>query len=250
MKKNKLVAALACRNNSTRLYAKPLQFLDIKKKISILDYIIILLKKIGIFDHITLGISNSSGNKIYEEVAKKHKINFIYGSDKNVLKRLIKCAKINKATDIFRTTTESPFIYFELVKKLWKAYKNKNLDALFLDNIIDGCGFEFISLKALEISNKIGKKRHKEFSSLYLRENLKKFKIIKYTTPKKLFRKDLRLTVDYPEDLILCRKIYEKFKKKRPFIPLHEIIKFLDSKPHLKELVKKYTLEGYKTMYL
>ena len=250
MKKYKLVAALACRNNSMRLYAKPLQLLDIKKKISILDHIINLLKKIGIFDHITLGISNSSGNKIYEKVAKKHKINFIYGSDKNVLERLIKCAKINNATDIFRITTESPFIYYELIKKLWKDYKNKNLDALFLDNIIDGCGFEFISLKALKVSDKIGKKRHKEFSSLYLRENIKKFKIVKYKTSKKLFRKDLRLTVDYPEDLILCRKIYEQFKKKRPFIPLDEIIKFLDGKPNLKELVRKYTLKGYKTMYL
>ena len=160
MKKNILVAALACRNNSTRLYAKPLQLLDIKKNISILDHIINLLKKIGIFDYITLGISDSPGNKIYEKIAKKHKINFIYGSDKNVLERLIKCAKINNATDIFRITTECPFIHYELIKKLWKTYKISDLDALFLDNIIDGCGFEILSLKALEISNKIGKKKH------------------------------------------------------------------------------------------
>ena len=79
---------------------------------------------------------------------------------------------------------------------------------------------------------------------------MENFKIQRLLPPEELIRKDIRLTVDYPEDLILCRKIYEKFKKKRPFIPLHEIIKFLDSKPHLKELVKKYTLEGYKTMYL
>ena len=34
--KKKLVAILACRNNSSRLYAKPLQFLDIDKKVTVI----------------------------------------------------------------------------------------------------------------------------------------------------------------------------------------------------------------------
>ena len=38
--KRKLVAALACRNQGTRLYGKPLQNLDIDKGITILDYMI------------------------------------------------------------------------------------------------------------------------------------------------------------------------------------------------------------------
>jgi hypothetical protein len=41
----KLVASLAYGINSSRLYGTPLQFLDIEKEISILDYIIELLKE-------------------------------------------------------------------------------------------------------------------------------------------------------------------------------------------------------------
>ena len=77
MRDHRLVAALACRNNSTRLYGKPLQLLDIKKKITVLDHIIILLKKLKIFDDITLGIASSKDNIIYETIARKHKISFI-----------------------------------------------------------------------------------------------------------------------------------------------------------------------------
>ena len=42
-----------------------------------------------------------------------------------------------QATDIFRTTSESPFPYFEMINTVWDNHtKNKN-DATFLDEIID-----------------------------------------------------------------------------------------------------------------
>ena len=43
--KRRLVAVIACRNNSLRLYAKPLQFLDTDSKITIIDCVIDSLKK-------------------------------------------------------------------------------------------------------------------------------------------------------------------------------------------------------------
>ena len=42
--KNKLVAALACRNQGTRLYGKPIQNLDVKKGITILIISLTCLK--------------------------------------------------------------------------------------------------------------------------------------------------------------------------------------------------------------
>ena len=41
----KLVAALACRNQGSRLYGKPLQNLDVENGIRIIDNIIQVLKK-------------------------------------------------------------------------------------------------------------------------------------------------------------------------------------------------------------
>ena len=65
-----------------------------------------------------------------------------------------------------------------------------------------------------------------------------------------MIRKDLRLTVDYPEDLIICRAIYEKFKGDAPMIPLIEAIEFLDNNESLKQLIAPFCEDGYSTMYL
>ena len=67
--------------------------------------------------------------------------------------------------------------------------------------------------------------------------------------PEILVRKDLRLTVDNPEDLVVCRAVYLKFKEFAPRFPLKEIVKFLDDNPQLKELIAPYTEVGYAGMY-
>jgi spore coat polysaccharide biosynthesis protein SpsF (cytidylyltransferase family) len=51
---------------------------------------------------------------------------------------------------------------------------------------------------------------------------------------------DVRLTIDYPEDLVVCRRIYERFKAEAPRIPLAEIVEFWDANPDLAALVKPY----------
>lgn len=251
MKSRKLIAAIACRNKSSRLYAKPLQTLDIKKKISVINFIISNLKKQKIIKEIVLGISDKPENSIYKSIARKHKIKYILGSDKDVLKRLIRCGKVSKATDVFRITSESPFTYLTNLKQSWIFHiKNKN-DATFLDNIIDGCGYEIITMNALGLSHKNGYARHRsELCTLYIRENKKKFKIGNVEFPNYLKRNDLRLTIDYPEDLIVCREIYKKKIDSKKKINFKSIINFLDKRKDLKLLTKKFTYLGLKSMYL
>lgn len=248
--KKKLVAVLACRNSGQRLYAKPLQNLDIKKKIKIIDQIIFSLKTIKKIKQIILAISDEKENVVYERIAKEHKIRFIYGDKINVLGRLIKGAKKTNATDVFRVTTESPFIYLDNINSAIDNHYKKNADASLCWNMIDGTGFEIIKTKTLILSHKLGSKKHRsELCTLYIRENIKKFKVLKIYPPKKLVRKDLRLTVDYPEDLIICRKIYNSFKKDAPKFKISKIVKFLDNNKFFKNLVSKYTKLGYKNMY-
>ena len=247
--KKKLVAILACRNGGTRLYAKPLQNLDEQKQIKIIDYLIKSLKKKRCIDEIILSISKKKENLKYVSIAKKNSIKFVLGDDIDVLSRLILAAKLTKATDILRITSESPFPMHESLDEIWKQHFKNNYDASFLDNIIDGCGYEIIKNSALIQSHRKGKKKHKsELCTLYIRENYKEFNINRISLEKKYFRKDLRLTVDNPEDLIVCKEIYKKFKDKE--IKLNKIIKFLDKKSNLKRLIKPYCDKGYKSMYV
>lgn len=247
----KLVAALACRNKGSRMYGKPLQNLDIENSISILDNIISCLQSIKSINEIVLGISDGIENEIFEEIAKKKGIQFIKGDENDVLDRLIKCGLTSNATDIFRVTSESPFLYFEPVEKLWNKHVINDFDATFFDNIIDGCGFEIIKLDALIKSHLNGTSKHRsELCTLYMRENKCDFNINFEEPNNNLNRKDLRLTVDNPEDLIVCREVYKRFQNKAPFIDINEVVQFLDNNPNLIKLISPFVENGYKTMYI
>ena len=249
--KRRLVAALACRNGGKRLFGKPLQNLNVQNGIRIIDHIIEGLKSLDCIDSIVLGISEGEENKIFKTVAHEHGIHFIVGDEIDVLDRLILCGKRVNGTDIFRISSESPFLHYNPVNKIWQSHCMQNNDATFYDHIIDGCGFEIIKLTALETSHRDGEKRHRsEYCSSHIRENTKKYIVEKINAPSQLNRKDLRLTVDNPEDLVICRKIYNEFDSQIPQINIEDIISYLDRHQELKDLTHPFTEEGYSKMYL
>ena len=247
----KLVAVLACRNQSTRLYAKPLQNLDIQENFTILDYIIKSLKTYPHISDIVLAISSDPGNEIYEIVAAKHNISYIVGSEKDVLSRLIIGCKSVNGTDIFRLTSESPFTYIQPISQAWKDHLTFKRDLTALDCLPDGSGFEIINLAAYEKSWAEGCDRHRsELCSLYIRENKHLFNIGYVDIPQHLRRLDIRLTVDYPEDLILCRYVYSSLHSNSFPIQLEDIINLLDASPHITSLVEPFIEAGLETMYI
>lgn len=248
--KRRLVAAIACRNQGSRLYGKPLQNLEVEKGVRILDNIIGCLRAIDCIDEIVLGISEGVENEVFKNIAEEKGLRHVVGDQIDVLSRLIKCGQLVGATDIFRVTSESPFLYFEPVEDLWRRHQTEMADATFMDEIIDGCGFEIISLSALEESHAKGSKKHRsELCTLYIREHFQTFKIVKANPPAELVRKDIRLTVDNPEDLTVCRIVYGAFKNLAPKIPVREVVQFLDANPKLIELTAPFTEAGYATMY-
>ena len=245
----RLVAAIACRNQGSRLYGKPLQNVDVESGTRILDNIIDCLRTISCIDDIVLGISVGIENEVFKHIAEQKGISYILGDEHDVLSRLIQCGQVANATDIFRVTSESPFLFTDPIEESWEKHISKNFDATFLDEIIDGTGYEIISLSALKISHDKGNAIHRsEYCSLYIRENKERFNVSKVKCPDNLNRKDLRLTVDNPEDLALCRILYAKFKSNAPRFSINEMVKYLDDNPNLKQLIAHYTEIGYSTM--
>ncbi len=65
----RLVAALACRVNGTRLYGKPLQLLDIDRGLSVLEYMVALLRSEPSIADIVLGVAVGTANEVFHEIA-------------------------------------------------------------------------------------------------------------------------------------------------------------------------------------
>lgn len=237
----KLVAALACRAHGTRLYGKPLQALDVARQISVLDYMIAFVQSEPAIADVVLGVAHGVENEPFHAIAQRHGIPSIRGDETDVLQRLIQCGEAAGATDVFRITTESPFIYFEPIPDAWARHVANGNDITALAGVPDGPGFEMIRLDALQRSHARGEARHRsELCTLFIREHQAEFRVETIEAPPEVNRMDLRLTIDYPEDLVLCRRVYEALADQAPRIPLVRIVEFVDAHPELKQLVQPY----------
>jgi spore coat polysaccharide biosynthesis protein SpsF len=145
----KLAAVLACRNHSSRLYAKPLQNLDVKNRITILDYMVAQLKKRPEISEIVLAISENEEDIIYKRLADNYRIPYVLGDDDDVLARLIKGAELVKVGHVFRVTTESPYTYFDNLLDVYKQHCDNNIDYSGTKDLPDGANYQILSLKEL-----------------------------------------------------------------------------------------------------
>jgi spore coat polysaccharide biosynthesis protein SpsF len=237
MNNRKLVAVLACRADSTRLYAKPLQNLTAGK--TILDQILDTFDNFPeVISESVIAISEGVENLAYIEFAKHRGVRYLIGSKWDIMSRLINGALISRATDILRVTSECPFIHWERIEEAWQSHLDNDNDVTAIDGCPLGTYFEIIKLKTLIKSHAIANDYQKEACTQIFRDYPDKYKV-EIKTPLE-FRLDIRLTVDYPEDLVVCRRIYENFKDRAPLIKLKDIILFWDNNPEFKKLLKPY----------
>ena len=237
----RLVAALACRSEGSRLYGKPMQNLDVAAGVTILDHIVDALGTVDCIDEVVLGVSEGAANAAYVEFAEGRGMKSIRGDRDDVLMRLIQCGEAGGATDVFRITSESPYCHYEAVAEAWERHLAHGNDVTTIDPLPDGCHFEIYTLETLRRSHELGDATHRsEACNRYVREHRDDFRVEVLDVPPALARNDLRLTVDNPEDLILCRAVYAELKVHAPRIPLAAIVDFLDRSPELRARTERF----------
>ena len=234
-----LVAALACRSAGTRLYGKPLQ--NLQPDYSVLGHILECISCTPEIGQAVLGISEGLENHPFIDLAHERGVSYIVGDEKDVLWRLILCGRSAGATDIFRVTTECPFIAWEMVEEAWGKHVGSGNDITVTDFMPEGMNFEIYTLESLERSHRQARDEERsEFCSAYPRRVPEEFQIEVISPSANLRRLDLRLTIDYPEDLVLCRNIWSALKEQGPRIPVGDIIEWLDAHPTEASIVSEF----------
>ncbi len=209
-RKNKIIAVIQARLNSSRFKNKILKKINGKEIIKIL---IERLKKSKQIDDIIVAIPNTKPNNNLEIFLKKNNINTFRGSEKNVLKRYLECSRKYKINNLLRITSDCPLIDPKIIDKMAKEFKKNNLD--YFSNIQertfpDGMDIEFLKKETLEktYKNVIYDYDKEHVTPYILRSNIFKKKNYFY---KKDYSK-VRITLDYPSDLKILNNIIKNFK--------------------------------------
>ena len=198
---------IQARFNSSRFKGK------ILKKINDHELLLIMLKRLNLFqDKIVINISQKNQKKLVE-FCKMNNIRYFVGSDSNVLKRYYDCATFFKSKNIVRIPSDCPLIDVDIIKRGLKIFfKNKYdyVTNLCPPSYIDGNDVEIFTYKVLKkINMNVTKKFDKEHVTTFIRRNLTKYNYKNFSS-KEDFSKKFRLTIDYKEDFQLIKNIVTK----------------------------------------
>ena len=238
--KKKIGCIIEARTNSRRLPNKVL--LPVLNK-PILYWLLKRIKKIEEIDEIVLATTINKNDDVLVEFAKKNKIKFFRGSEKNVVSRDCGAAKKFNIKIIVEITGDCPVIDINIVKQSIEIFKKNS--TVYVNNCNyrsypDGMDVQIFDTNSLKKSLKNARdKKELEHVGLHLIRNPKKFRTINMIAPKKNYFPRLGLTLDEEKDYILLKKIIEHFGKKNPYFTCEEIIKLLNKKKSWKKINNK-----------
>jgi len=243
MDHQKVGVIVQARMGSTRLPGKILLELDENEKI--LDVLIKRLKLSKNLNKIIIATTPDERNSAIVETAKEHNVSFFIGSEDDVLERYFFAAKEFELTVIVRVTSDCPFVDPYIMDEMIEFYINNDYD--YVKNFDEktqytrGFEIEIINFNILKQLYSQAKSRpEREHVTYYIRTHHDLFKIFNFQTENLNQIEGLRLTIDTKEDLLICREIYEKMKKKgKPLnFSLLDIYELINEKPELMNINK------------
>ncbi len=161
------------------------------------------------------------------------------GSEHDVLERFYEAAGLNLADVVVRMTADCPLIHPETVDSMVKLLEDEKADYVCVDPQFPGLetGVEVLTFDALEKAHRLAVKDYqKEHVTLYIREHPEAFKIALYQADPLFRRKDIRITVDEPQDLVLIRHLYDTLYQEAEIIDLRKVVSYLDTHPEKRTL--------------
>ena len=228
---------ITVRMGSTRLPGKALKKLG---GTTTIEYLIRRLKFSSLADNIIVCTTNHKRDDVLVQLAKKNQINYFRGSEKDKLARWLGAAEYFN-TDFFVTADgDDSFCEPMLIDLAFKQFDSNHSDYIESENIICGAFTNGISFKALRKVCLIKDTTDTEMIWPYFKKT-KLFKIENLNNvPSRFFRNDIRLTLDYIEDLNFMREIVrlaDKYKLKNDnYLTLDSIIKIVEKKPEILEI--------------
>lgn len=240
----KVVAVIAARNKSTRLRGKIFKYIKGKP---VLQHVVERVKSTSKIDQIVIATTKKRIDSNVVIFARERGIEYVCGHERDVLSRFILAAEKAQADVIVRITADCPLIDPRTVDRAVEEFLKRDID--YIGNLAKrsfprGLDVEVFSREILKKVDRLTTDIcHREHVTAFIYENPAIFKIGHLIAEGILKRPDIRLCIDTREDMILMRKIYNKFYRDNTIIDIIDVIKFLDSHPEFVEINRKSELE-------
>ena len=232
---------ITARMKSTRLPKK--LTLEINGR-QIIRWMIDRLKLCSELDKIIICTSTNPQDNILEDIAKEESIEVFRGSEDDVIQRLYDAAKYFNLDYVLNITADCPLVSVNYISKIIGKYKETKADLIRTLDLPHGFYSYGISVEAMEKVCEIKKGNDTEVWGRYFTDT-GLFNVIDLPVPKNIQRPKYRLTLDYEEDFLFLKQIYEHFGADTYKKDILEIISFLDSHKKILEInadcEKKYT---------
>lgn len=201
---------LLARSGSKRFPNK--HFYKLNSDYTAIEFCIKRLKKSKKVKKIILCTTKKKEDNKFENISRKHKIQIFRGSEKNVLKRVVDCAKDNSIKTVVRITGDCPIIDPKIIDNCIKLhFKNKSdytTNTLKL-SFPDGLDVEVININSL-IKSQINSKN--QFNIEHVTPYIRKSKIFKKQNFKNSVNySNRRWTLDNHDDFIFLKKVVKYF---------------------------------------
>ena len=229
---------MEARMGSSRLPGKVLARIGQK---TVLERIFERLKACELLQGMVLATSTNSSDDVLEDFARRHGIPCFRGSEDDVLARVVGAHETMGSEVIVEVTGDCPLLDPSLIDQGIVTFLHNHCDVVTncrVPSYPQGVDVQVFRLTDLvKVRDSIQDLAVREHVSLYFYENPEKYRIIHLLAPHALRAPDLRLQLDYSEDLQLIRVLYDKLEPVYgPCFGLSEILDLLKREPFLRKI--------------
>jgi spore coat polysaccharide biosynthesis protein SpsF len=208
-----------------------------------LECMVARLRQCEYVDTLVIATSVEDRDDVIAETAADLGVACFRGSEEDVLDRIANCAREFDADVICETTGDCPLIDPAVVDQCIACFlDNQSVD--YVSNVLthswpSGMATEVISREALEQVDKVTfDEFHREHVTTYIREHRDEFEVFHLSPPPSCRNPEIRVTLDYPEDLELIQAVYERLTEMGdPFAAgVEDIVTVFNDEPQLRDI--------------
>jgi N,N'-diacetyllegionaminate synthase len=226
---NKIGAIIVARCGSSRLPSKALKKIQGRESIVL---VIDRIKRCKKVDQIILATTHEDIDNQLISIANREGISYYRGPTENVALRYFEAANRFGLDHFVRVTGDAILCDEEMIDIAIESHVKTSCDVTFMKNMPFGTHKEVVSLNALKIIiEAASNSSNTEYLEFYLENN--RYFNINYVDSGYEFNPQLRMTLDYEEDLQFFNMLFKHFNKINPGFNLREALEWLDKNENI-----------------